>query len=138
MEKQPERLIIGWVCCIRNWWENPCQAMGIWWLHFLHFLSDGIRWEYNGKRPPYYGKSICTNFSGSPHTMGFIEYYWEPISQALPIRWVWLSFSVLRKLMRKHMHFTYDEVYHRMGIYWEKSTHTMGKLWVSICQVLPI
>ena len=32
------------------------------------------------------------------------------------------------KLMEKPMRFPYDEVYHRMGIGWEKSTHTMGKV----------
>ena len=31
------------------------------------------------------------------------------------------------KLMRKPMFFPYDEVYHRRGILWGKSTHTMGK-----------
>ena len=31
------------------------------------------------------------------------------------------------KLMRKPMFFPYDEVYHRRGILWRKSTHTMGK-----------
>ena len=30
--------------------------------------------------------------------------------------------------MGKPMHFPYDEVYHRIGIEWEKSTHTMGKV----------
>ena len=29
--------------------------------------------------------------------------------------------------MGKPMHFPYADVYHRMGIGWEKSTHTMGK-----------
>ena len=80
-----------------------------------------VGWQYNGKRHQYYGKSMSTNFPGSPHTLRFVEYYWEPISQALPIPWVWLSFPVLWKLMRKHIHFPYDEVYHRkiMSILWE-------------------
>ena len=30
--------------------------------------------------------------------------------------------------------FPHDEVYHRMGITWEKSTPTMGEIWVSISQ----
>ena len=29
--------------------------------------------------------------------------------------------------MGKPMHFPYADIYHRMGIGWEKSTHTMGK-----------
>ena len=39
-----------------------------------------IGWEYNEKRQPYYEKSMSTNFRRSPHTMGFVEYYREPIS----------------------------------------------------------
>ena len=42
------------------------------------------------------------------------------------------------KLMGTPMHFPYDEVYHRTGIGWEKTTHTMGKVWLPISQVLPI
>ena len=53
---------------------------------------------------------MITNFPGFPHTMGFV------------------SFSYNGKLMGKPMHFPYDEVSHRMGIKWEKSTHTMGKV----------
>ena len=30
--------------------------------------------------------------------------------------------------MGKPMHFPYDEIYHKMGIGWERSTHTMGKV----------
>ena len=30
--------------------------------------------------------------------------------------------------MGKHMHFSYDEVYHGMGIGWQKTAHTMGKV----------
>ena len=30
------------------------------------------------------------------------------------------------------MHFPCDEVYPRMGVEWEKSTHTMGKVWKPI------
>ena len=37
-----------------------------------------------GKNHPYYGKSINTNFPGSPHTLGFVGFSWEPISHALP------------------------------------------------------
>ena len=35
------------------------------------------------------------------------------------------------------MHFSYNEIYHRMGIEWEKSTHTMKKVWVSIPRLSP-
>ena len=39
-------------------------------------------------------------------------------------------------MMWKPMHSPCDEVYHKMGIRWEKSTHTMGKVWLPIFQVL--
>ena len=53
------------------------------------------------KKLPYYGKTMSTNFLCSPYTMGFVEYYWEPISQAFPIQWVWLSFPVLWEIDEK-------------------------------------
>ena len=36
-----------------------------------------------GKKDPYYGKSMSSNFPGSPHTMGFIGYYREPMVLAV-------------------------------------------------------
>ena len=58
------------------------NAMGIWWQKpcIFHAMKHTIGWEYNEKRQPYYEKSMSTNFRGSPHTMGFVEYYREPIS----------------------------------------------------------
>ena len=52
-----------------------------------------------GKNHSYYGKSIRTNFPGSPHTMGFAEFS-----------------NAMGNLMIKAMHFPCDEVYHRMEI----------------------
>ena len=46
---------------------------------------------------------MSTNFPGSPHTMGFAGFSQEPISQAFPIRWVFLPFPLLWKLKRKPM-----------------------------------
>ena len=54
-----------------------------------------------GKKHPYYGKSMSTNFPGSPHTTGFEGYFREPISQTFPIRWVWLSFPMLWEINEK-------------------------------------
>ena len=48
-----------------------------------------------GKKHPYYGKSMSINLPGFPHTVGFVGYFREAISQTLPIRWVWLSFPML-------------------------------------------
>ena len=90
-------------------------------------MKYDLGWEYNRKNNPYYGKSMSNNFPGSPHTMGFVEYSWEPISQALPILWVLLSFPMLWEIDEKTHAFPCDEVYHRMRIQWEKNTHTMKK-----------
>ena len=48
----------------------------------MHFPCDKIyNWmESNGKKYPYYGKNMSTNFSGSPHPMGIGEYHLDPIS----------------------------------------------------------
>ena len=57
-----------------------------------------------GKKHPYYGRTMSTNFPGSPHTFCCIFLYYG-------------------KLMVKPTHFPDDEVDHRIGI----STYTMGK-----------
>ena len=31
-------------------------------------------WEYNGKKHPYYEKSVGNNFSGFPHSRGFAAF----------------------------------------------------------------
>ena len=54
-----------------------------------------------GKKQPYYGKSMSTNFLGSPHTVGFVGYIREPISQTFPIRWVWLFVPMLWEINEK-------------------------------------
>ena len=65
---------------------------------------------------------------------------WVSISQTFPIPKVLLHciLPYCGKFMGKPMHSPYDEVYHKMGIGWEKSTHTMGKVWVSVSQTFPI
>ena len=116
------------------------------------------------KNHPYYGKSMSTNFPGSPHTKGFVAFSrtmrnwwgnpcisqmtkyairWESSEKKAPKLWEKYEYQFLRhspyhgfccifpycgKFMGKPMHFPYAEVYHRMGIGWEKSTHTMGKV----------
>ena len=46
-------------------------------------------------------------------------------------------FQCYGKLMGKPKHFPCDEVYYRMGIWLEKYTHTMEKVWVPISQAFP-
>ena len=64
-----------------------------------------------------------------------MEKLWVPISQAL------LGFCYILpcygKLMGKPKYFSYDEVYHRMGIELKK-THTMEKVWELISQAMLI
>ena len=47
------------------------------------------------------------------------------------------NFLCYRKLMGKLLHLMKYTIY-RMGIGWEKSIHTMGKVWVAISAVLPM
>ena len=66
-----------------------------------------------GKKHPYYGKSMSTNFPGSPHTMGFVGFSRKPTSQAFPIWWVFLPSPLLRKI---------DQRTHTFPIWWSKYT----------------
>ena len=66
-----------------NWWRNPCIS------HFIKYTKE---YESNWKKHPYYGKSMSTNFSGSPHMMGFAGFSRKSIFQAFPIQWVFLLF----------------------------------------------
>ena len=106
---------IGFVALSRtmgNWWENPCIS---------HMMKYTIGWELDGKKVPILREKYDYQFLRFSPYVGF-----------------WCIFRYNGKLMGKPMHFPYDEVYHRMGIRWEKSTHTMEKVWLSISQVLPI
>ena len=150
---------------MENWWENPCISDVMkyitWWkLNEKKALILWEKYEYQFPRSssyngfccifPYYGKLM-----GKPMHFPYDEVYhrmgigWEKI----PILWEKYDYQFPRfspyngfccilpyygKLMGKPMHFPYDEVYHRMGIGWEKSTHTMGKVWLPISQVFPI
>ena len=76
------------------------------------------------------------------HTTGWI--YNEKITHTMGKVWVQFprfsqydGFSYIspyhEKLMGKPIpNFQYDEVYHMMGIWWGKSTHTMEKVWLPI------
>ena len=79
-----------------------------------------IKWESNGKKAPILWKKY--------------EYQFPRL---FPYHGFCCIFPYCGKFMGKPMHFPYDEVYHRMGIGWEKSTHTMGEVWVSISQTFP-
>ena len=68
-----------------------------------------IKWESNGKKTPIIWEKYKHQF---PRFSPYDEFC--------------CIFLYYEKLTGKPMHFPYDEVYHRMGIGWEKSTYTMG------------
>ena len=68
------------------------------------------------KKFPYYGKSMSTNFPGSPHTMGFVGYFREQFPRLSPFVGFGCLFPRYGKLMRKDMHFPCFELYLKMGI----------------------
>ena len=96
---------------MRNWWGNPCIS---------HIMKYTIGWESDGKKAPILWKKY--------------EYQFHRLS---PYHGFCCIFAYCGKFMEKPMHFSYNEVYHRMGIEWEKSTHTMKKVWVSIPRLSP-
>ena len=156
---------VAFSCTMGNWWENPCIS---------HMMKYTIGWEFDGKNYPYYRKSMITSFPDFLHTTGFVAFSrtmaswwenpcishmmkctieWELDGKKAPMLWEKYDYQFPRfspcdgfccifpfhgKLMGKPMHFSYDEVYDRMGIGWEKSTHAMWKIWLPISQVFPI
>ena len=66
--KPMSRLSMGFAIffqAVGIWWENPCIS---------HMMKYTIEYESNGKKAPYYGKSISTNFPGSPNMMCFVAF----------------------------------------------------------------
>ena len=96
---------IAFFYAMGNWSENPCIS---------HIINYTIECESAGKKHPYYGKSMSTNLPGSPHTMGFVSGNQFP--KLSSFNGFGCLFPGYGKLMRKHMHFPCDEVYHKMGI----------------------
>ena len=97
---------------VGNLWGNPCIS---------HMLKYTIGWELNVKKAPIIWEKY--------------EYQFPRLS---PYHGFCFIFLCCEKFMGKHKHFPFSEVYHRMGIGWEKSTHTMGKVWLSISQTFPV
>ena len=96
-------------CTIRNWWEKPCIS---------HVVKFTTRWVSDGgKVPILWGK----NGYQLPGLFQFDGFH--------------CILSCYGKLMEKPIYFTYYKVYHRMWIWWEKITHTLGKVCVPIFPV---
>ena len=84
-----------------NWWGNPCIS---------HMPKYSTGWKLNGKEVPILWEKYEFQFPRSSPYDGFCC--------ILPYCW---------KLMGKPMDFPYDEVYHWMGIKWEKKYPYYGK-----------
>ena len=91
---------------MRNWCGNPCISQ---------MMKYIIGWQSNGKKAPILCEKHENQFHWHSQYHGFC-----------------CIFPYCGKFIGKPMHFPYAEVYHRMGTGWEKSTHTMGKIWLSI------
>ena len=87
---------------MRNSWGNLC---------IFDMLKHTIGWESDGKKAPILWEKYDYQFPRLSPYHGFC-----------------CIFLYCGKFMEKPMHFPYAEVYHRMGIGWEKTTHTMGKV----------
>ena len=104
--------------------DGESHAFPIWWN-----INGNRMGNHMGKKHPYYGKSMSTNFPVHPHAMGFCY-----------------IFSYYEKLMGKPVHFPYNKVYHRMGIYekkapilWEKYEYQFTRLssYHGFCCIFP-
>ena len=91
-----------------------------------------------GKEYPCNGKNLSTNFPGSPHTMDFAGLSQEPISQAFPILWVFLSFLMLWEIDEKNRAFPISGSIPQDGNLMKKLTYFMEKVWQPISQAFPI
>ena len=96
-----------------------------------------IGWASNGKKANILRKSMRTNFSGSPHTMGFVGFSREQISQTFPIQWILLPFPMLWEIDEKTNVFpilwSIPQEKYLMG----KSTYTMKKYGRQIPRLSP-
>ena len=68
------RVSLTFLMLWKIWWKNP---------YIFHAMKYTIGWESNGKKRPYYGKSINTSFLGFAHSMGLAVFsrnmgnWWE-------------------------------------------------------------
>ena len=106
---------MGFVAFFRtmgNLWGNP---------YIYHMLKYTMGWEWDGKKAPVLWENYDYRFPRLSPYHGFC-----------------CIFLYCGKFMGKPIHFSYAEVYHRMGIGSEKSTHAMGTVWLSISKLFPI
>ena len=88
---------VAFSCAVGNLWGIPC---------IFHMLKYTIRWESNGKKAPILWEKY--------------EYQFPRLS---PYHGFCYIFLYCGKFMGKPIHLPYAEVYHRMGIRWEKHSY---------------
>ena len=132
-----------------GWESNGKKSPILWEKYQYQFLRSS----------PYDG--FCCNFlyygklMGKPMHFPYDEVYhrmrirwekvlilWEKHDYQFPRFFPYYGFCCIfpyyGKLIGKPMYLPYNKVYHRVGIRWEKTNYTMGKVWLPISQVLPI
>ena len=111
---------------MRNQWGNLCIS---------HMMKHTIGWESNGKKHPYYGKSMSINFPDFPHTIGFVAFsrtvgkLWQNlyISHMLKYTTGWESNGKKHPYYGKSMSINFPDFPHTMGFV--AFSHTVGTLW---------
>ena len=95
---------VAFSCNVENLWRNP---------YISHMLKYNIGWELDGKKAPMLWEKYGYGFPRlSPyHGLCTVENLWGNPYISHMLKYI-----------------------HRLGIGWEKSTHAMGKVWLSISQ----
>ena len=114
-----------------NWWGNPCIS---------HIIKYTIECESTGKKALILWEKYEYQFPSFSTYNGFCRKFPGTNFQDFPpFECFGCLFPCYGKLMRKHMHFPCDEVYHKMGIYWKNASIIWEKYepqypWFSILQ----
>ena len=113
---------VAFFCTMENWWGIPCIS------YLMKYKWESYGESY-GEKAPILWKKYEYQFPSSPHAMGFCY-----------------IFPYYEKLMGKPVHFPYNKVYHRMGIYekkapilWEKYEYQFTRLspYHGFCCIFP-
>ena len=92
-----------------NWWKKPC---------IFHGVGNTIGWESDGKKYPYFGESMGTNFPGSLNMMDFTAF-----SNAMGNWWGNLSISHVMKYITG-----WESSWRNPPILWEKYEYQFPSL----------
>ena len=101
-----------------NWWEKPC---------IFHGVGDTIGWEFEGKKYPYFGESMDTNFQGSLSSMDFAAFF-----NAMGNWWGNQSNSHVMKYITG-----WESGWRNAPILWEKYEYQFSRLSPVFCYIFP-